>query len=1460
MKRILIAIYFMLISGVVLSRELTSARYYDLKQRTVTEISNKRVVTKDIVTSYVMEDFTDDDLKINYDADIHIASYYNKARRKSVYFEYPAQSGDNIIYPDAYYLFKKDAGLKKTYDTSGYWDDYGDEAKDICIGFQMQHAMDISFSTLDGASTDIKHSKIYLLSYTSNISTLSPPIIVANAKQVDYGIDKLSINNLSAGNYFIYVEGQTDKSTPLNGLITVSITGHYIPKEGDLLTNAIPLANNELFNKVFPEFKCVRIDNTLPYDKLPDGLAENAFANDYGTSGNDIFYKFTITPEQGPLDVIATHKDQSTDLIDTYIYLLDAEGKLIESNDDDYGETPYVSFMEQGYIKRRLNPGTYYVVSEGNGSDGAICTIIEGRVPANDSSPTNITINNYIKTTTAISDNKYLTEYQYFDGIGKASELVKQQFTPSGKDLVVYNELDRSNKVSTQWLPAPTTNSSGAFVPTPDIKAFAESYYLDSRPFTQTQLEHSSFARPEMEIPPGESWLDHPVMKTYDFNVANEVKYYYADAASQLFAPKYYDAGTLHKTVSTDEDGKPVTEYKDKDDRIVMQRSGTNVDTYYVYNDLGQLVYVLPPLAADGLPIRTSGAYLTVTPTVKKNTYLYKYDERGNCIYKRLPGCEGNHMVYDKANRLVASQDAIQFTKKQWTIIKYDRLGRVLYTGVINREITSAEKNTLHNDTVFVESKGTANQLGNTGYTCNFFPNEVVPLTVTYYDDYNFPGATGNLAYQAKPGYGVQYTVDGAANAKGLVTGTRTYLLDGSGAYTSSVSYYDDKGFVIQSRATNHLGGYDIAYNDLDLMGNPNRTLKEHNIATDGVQQPVVSELYAYTYDQAGRPTKTTYQINSQPAVTLTDLTAPGSYDELGRVATKKRHNGRDTESLTYNVRGWTTKIKSGDFVEDLYYETNPQDVSPCYNGNISYQTWTYGGGGSPKRYAYAYDALNRLTKADYTSNSEYFTYDKMGNLLTLIRGSEKTGSRNIDQLSFGYNGNQVSWISDNAGVYNIYGLKEFTNKYDYSDEFAYDTNGNMTKDLNREIVTIKYNLLNLPELVQFKNGNQIVNKYDAAGQKLRTDYFTRLTALSVPLTAGQVITQTYDGTTVDQRGTAYVGNMEYTTAKGMAANTKLDKILNAEGYVTTVANPQYFYFRRDHLGTNREVWSFPASGGSFLEQVTQYYPSGLPWWEGRMAETQSRKFNGKEFVEAHGYDTYDYGARGYYPAIMRFTTVDPLAEKKPWLSPYVYCSDNPVNRVDPDGNRDWPVGVTYNGHQRSHLDNFSEQRGNRTHQGLDINLGSGYDDYGAPVYATHDGTVTRIATIDNGDTNGGGNRVQITSADGEVSTCYMHLEAVAEGIKVGAAIAEGVQIGTLGASAFGSSTGTASHLHYELRVNGELTNPAISATQLIDPQTLIATAQLPEVTVTAKGPNQNQQLPVQEIQIPEIKNPEEQK
>jgi hypothetical protein len=51
-----------------------------------------------------------------------------------------------------------------------------------------------------------------------------------------------------------------------------------------------------------------------------------------------------------------------------------------------------------------------------------------------------------------------------------------------------------------------------------------------------------------------------------------------------------------------------------------------------------------------------------------------------------------------------------------------------------------------------------------------------------------------------------------------------------------------------------------------------------------------------------------------------------------------------------------------------------------------------------------------------------------------------------------------------------------------------------------------------------------------------------------------------------------------------------------------------------------------------------------------------------------HGLDEYDSEARWYYPAIMRTTTIDPLAEKYYGISPYAWCGNNPVRMVDPDG------------------------------------------------------------------------------------------------------------------------------------------------------------------------------------------------
>ena len=122
-----------------------------------------------------------------------------------------------------------------------------------------------------------------------------------------------------------------------------------------------------------------------------------------------------------------------------------------------------------------------------------------------------------------------------------------------------------------------------------------------------------------------------------------------------------------------------------------------------------------------------------------------------------------------------------------------------------------------------------------------------------------------------------------------------------------------------------------------------------------------------------------------------------------------------------------------------------------------------------------------------------------------------------------------------------------------------------------------------------------------------------------------------------------------------------------------------------------------------------------------------------------------------------RFTTIDPLAEKYPSVSPYAYCNGNPVNLVDPDGEREWPVNLNYNGFIRRNENNYRNPR--PTHNGIDINFGSHSDD-----------------------NNSGGTRIQITSVGGEVSTFYMHLNTI-DGFNEGDYVEEGTLIGTIGGS-----------------------------------------------------------------------------
>ena len=216
------------------------------------------------------------------------------------------------------------------------------------------------------------------------------------------------------------------------------------------------------------------------------------------------------------------------------------------------------------------------------------------------------------------------------------------------------------------------------------------------------------------------------------------------------------------------------------------------------------------------------------------------------------------------------------------------------------------------------------------------------------------------------------------------------------------------------------------------------------------------------------------------------------------------------------------------------------------------------------------------------------------------------------------------------ASAYN--GGFEFKDAVKQANEYAYDANGNLTKDLNKNISNIQYNCLNLPSKVTFTDGSTIEYTYATDGTKLRTKHVI-------------------NGTTTT---TDYCGNVIYENG--------VQKLLLTEAGYLTLADSKYHYYLQDHQGNNRVV----IDQNGAVEEVNHYYPFG-----GIFASTSSvqpYKYNGKELDTKKGLNWYDYGARHYDAAVGRFATVDPMAEKYyPW-SPYTYCLDNPIKYIDPNG------------------------------------------------------------------------------------------------------------------------------------------------------------------------------------------------
>ena len=173
---------------------------------------------------------------------------------------------------------------------------------------------------------------------------------------------------------------------------------------------------------------------------------------------------------------------------------------------------------------------------------------------------------------------------------------------------------------------------------------------------------------------------------------------------------------------------------------------------------------------------------------------------------------------------------------------------------------------------------------------------------------------------------------------------------------------------------------------------------------------------------------------------------------------------------------------------------------------------------------------------------------------------------------------------------------------------------------------------------------------------------------------------------------------------------------------------PVYMFFLRDHLGSVRAV---VAQTGA-VQQTNEYYPFGDLFPTSGTDNSGNRfRFTGKELGAETG--LYDFSARFLHPRFGRFTTLDPLAEKYPGISPYAYCKGNPVFYVDLTG--------------QSYGDYYSQTGQFITSDGIDDNkiyiiTQSSIDEYDNAIQATNDQSVA-IKSLKKGAEEVGGLIVQ---------------------------------------------------------------------------------------------------------------------
>jgi RHS repeat-associated protein len=850
----------------------------------------------------------------------------------------------------------------------------------------------------------------------------------------------------------------------------------------------------------------------------------------------------------------------------------------------------------------------------------------------------------------------------YFDGLGRPAQTVAVGQTPAGHDLVQGTYYDSLGRPSRKYLPYEQVGNVGAY--RTNWATETANGYPSEVPYSETVFEPSPLNRVKQEWGAGSAWraADKKVNYKYGFNEANEVRKFFVASNGSVGFTAFYLPRQLKLITTTDEDNRRSREYKDMLGRVVLKMdslsSTTWAQTYYVYDDMDNLRWVLPPKLVSSTTINTGWTLSPTATLAKQLAYYYRYDGRRRLTEKQLPGAEPVYLVYDHADRLVLSQDGVQRVSSQWAATQYDALGRPIKTAIVTIAGLTTQQ--------------AAQDWYNVPANAASLPALMAAgqrLTRTYYDAY--PAHLNAILAFGQRTVADTLMEPATTRTVGMVTAQTVWVLNPEAGTRDSLRtklYYDDEGRLIQQVAETPYGSitrqsYRHAFRGQVLADE----LQVDSRGATGWSVQDFNLQHQLRYDHTGRPLRELQRINFGPW----EEVQASSYTPLSQLQTQTLGNGLQAVDYNYNIRGWLTKINDPTtigtdlFAMELKYQATSAATYNQWGGNIGEVVWRtvpYGSqDGLRHRYRYSYDGLSRLTHAYYhkltdagaathaIQHNEYLTYDINGNINSLTRYAANGGTSylTLDNLAYTYEGNRLKTAINGTSVANLSYPKAPVGQ---SNLFAYDANGNMTTEPNRRL-TVAYNALNLPQQVtSIDNASQSIRyTYDATGRKLAVTY--------------NGISPTYQ---------AYVGPVVY-TVNGTALT--IDYVGTSYGRLVrngTAFTPEYHL--KDHLGNVRVAFQKNASGLAEVKQVNAYYPFGkaIASLSFDNASGNDLKYNGKELqdfaLNFRPLDWYDYGFRYYDPTIGRWHSPDPLCELTRRLSPYNFCRNNPIRYIDPDG------------------------------------------------------------------------------------------------------------------------------------------------------------------------------------------------